>query len=176
MVKHLKSWQESNVILGIEEFKILWREYRAVLEYNEPFPMLENISPYSWGRLESTLGAVNYRDGYGGYRYTPGTVATAAYLCFVNKGHCLDNGNKRASLLSAIAYLTLNNMFIEVEWKGLYDLAKLIANSSRSIEEEIPIVAKIIDPYIVPYDESLKRSLIASAMVWYVRSMETGGW
>jgi len=172
MVKHLKNWQKNNVPLGIKEFKIIWKEFRDALEYNEPFPMLEGISSYSWQRLESTFGAINYRGFSGAYRFEPGSIAVAAYLCFVNRGHCLNNGNKRASLLSAIGYLKLNNLFLDMSWKKLYDLSKSIANSPFSVEEQIPIVARIIAEYIVPYDESKKSDLIESAIVWYIKSSE----
>lgn len=90
--------------------------------------------------LESALAAP--RSTFGG-GFLHGTVAemAAAYLFHVVKNHPFVDGNKRAGLAAAIAFLGLNDLWLEASEDALVDLVVGVAEG-RVDKAEVAVFVK----------------------------------
>lgn len=169
MAKPLIDWPQTDRPLGLEEFKALYDEFREMFGFEDPYPPFEKLLKESVQKLDAALAAVNFIDSNGNSRYRPGPEKVSAYLYFVNKSHFLFNGNKRASLVAAFAYLRINGKWINTNWEDIYEIAKNIASQAGSKDREkvIKINAKFIQKKLSDFDS--KKTLLLSNTVeeWF---------
>lgn len=115
-----------SVFLTVEDVRNVCYEYaRSRLAYSEPIPSFETRYP---DRLEGALGAP--QRSFDGDYLCPSLPEQAAVLFYeLIKQHPFLNGNKRIACVSLMTFLLLNKKWVRVDWKELYDVAKIVAAS-----------------------------------------------
>lgn len=101
---------------------------KAHLEYDEPIPSFD--SRYE-GKLETALATPQKTVGG---KLAHGSLVEQAAVLFYNmvKLHPFLNGNKRIAVTTLMTFLYLNEFWIEVDWKELYDAAIITASSETT--------------------------------------------
>lgn len=122
------------VFLTAEDVKNICFEYaKAHLAYDEPLPDFET----RFGdKLESALFAP--QKSIGGTLMHPGVPQQAAVLFYeMIKLHPFMNGNKRMGCVALTTFLAMNDHWLEVTWKELYDVAVTVASSQTAHREGV---------------------------------------
>ena len=97
------------------------------------------------GRLEAAVAAPQAGSGEVYYHADIWEMA-AAYLSYIVQGHPFIDGNKRAGLMSANAFLRMNDLTVVVEGDTYSDLVLAVASGSSGKAE----VAEFLRQGIVP--------------------------
>ena len=100
------------------------------------------------GLLESAIAAPRATFGGGLLHATPSEMA-AAYLFHLVRNHPFVDGNKRAGLAAAIAFLGLNDLWLEAEPEGLVALVVGVAEGRIGKAE----VAVFVQKHAVALDD-----------------------
>ncbi len=90
--------------------------------------------------LESALAAPRATFG-GGYLHTTLPEMAAAYLFHIVRNHPFVDGNKRAGLAAAIAFLGLNDLWLEADAGAVADLVVAVADG-RMGKPEVAVFVK----------------------------------
>jgi len=98
------------------------------LTFDEPIPDFETRFP---GKLEAIL-EIPQQGTRDGLLYPTLTEQAAVLFYSLVKGHPFLNGNKRLAVVSLLTFLSLNNHWLETDWKTLYGLTMFVANSAPS--------------------------------------------
>lgn len=118
--------------LTLNDVKIICFEYaKSHLAYSEPLPSFETLYE---GVLETALQAPQ-QFLYGEMMHK--TLAQQAAVLFYEmcKLHPFVNGNKRMACVSLFVFLSLNEKWLPITWRELYDLALLVASSPTENRE-----------------------------------------
>ncbi len=118
--------------LTIEEIQYSAHELaRKYLEWGEPIPEFSTRYPRA---LEQCVLAPFQT--YKGDLYK-GLISKAAILFYLMiKNHPFQNGNKRVAVMSLLIFLGKNDKWLSVSSQELYNLAKWVASSPASVNEE----------------------------------------
>lgn len=103
------------------------------LGFKEPIPPFENRYP---NRLESCLNQP-FAEFRGHEPYSGVEAKALALFYFCIKNHPFENGNKRFAVAILLVFLFLNDMWIEIDPVRLYEIAKLVAQSTEGPTEVI---------------------------------------
>lgn len=116
------------------------------MSWDEPIPDFKTRFPH---KLESCL--VTPFQKFGNkllYRGLAGKAAILFYLLV--KNHPFQNGNKRIAMASLFIFLYLNDAWLKVDNKGLYNVAVWVAESPASAKDEVVIfLEKFIKKHLV---------------------------
>lgn len=126
--------------LTIEDIKNICYEYaRAHLKHDEPIPSFDTRYP---DKLETALFSAQKE--FDGKLVYPNIEQQAAILFYsLNKLHPFKNGNKRIASVSLFSFLLLNEKWLKVDWKELYDVAMIVAKSDP--ENRDGIIKLLVD-------------------------------
>lgn len=118
--------------LTIEEIQYSAHELaRKHLDWGEPIPEFSTRYPRA---LEQCIFAPFQT--FKGDLYK-GLVSKAAILFYLLiKNHPFQNGNKRVAVMSLLVFLGKNGKWLSVSPQELYNLAKWVASSPASVNEE----------------------------------------
>lgn len=118
--------------LTIEEIQYSAHELaRKYLDWGEPIPEFSTRYPRA---LEQCVLAPFQT--YKGDLYK-GLISKAAILFYLMiKNHPFQNGNKRVAVMSLLIFLGKNEKWLSVSPQELYNLAKWVASSPASVNEE----------------------------------------
>ena len=86
------------------------------------------------GRLEAAVAAPQAGSGEV-YYHTDIWEMAAAYLFYIVQGHPFIDGNKRAGLMSASAFLRMNDLTVVVDEDAYADLVLAVASGSSGKAE-----------------------------------------
>lgn len=112
--------------LTLDDVKIICFEYaKSHLAYSEPLPSFE--TRYE-GVLETALHAPQ-QSAYGEMMHKTLPEQAAVLFYEMCKLHPFVNGNKRMACVSLFVFLALNEKWLPISWRELYDLALLVASS-----------------------------------------------
>ncbi len=101
---------------------------RELMDFDEPLPAFETRFP---GKLESCLEQPFQT--FDGKDLYPGIVDKAATLFYlITKNHPFENGNKRMAIMTVLVFLFINNYWMEIDPKDLYELALIVAKSKAT--------------------------------------------
>lgn len=119
------------------------------LAYLEPIPSFESRFP---GKLESALGAPQRT--YDGKLLYPMLPRQAAVLFYeMVKLHPFQNGNKRIATVALMVFLSLNEQWLQADWKELYDIAIIVASSKvENRDGVLGLLEEFIKNKIVPVE------------------------
>lgn len=106
---------------------------KRIMNYDEPMPDFYTRYP---GKLESCL-TQPFQTFSGRYLYYRLTHRAAVLFYLVTKNHPFANGNKRMAVTLTLAFLFINNKWINVPPKALYDVACKVAESSPSEQDDV---------------------------------------
>ena len=141
-------------ILGLKDVECITFELaQKLLSFDEPIP---DFSTRYHDRLESCVAMPFMR--YGSKDLYPSLTKKASVLFYLmNKNHPFQNGNKRIAVTTLLTFLYLNDKWLTVSTKSLYDFTVLIAASPAELKDSFVIVIEqYINKYIVDLPESLK--------------------
>lgn len=103
------------------------------LTFDEPIPDFKTRFP---GKLEAILEIP--QQGTKDERLYPSLPEQAAVLFYsLVKEHPFLNGNKRLAVVSLLTFLSLNEHWLETDWKTLYGLTIFVANSDPSDRDKV---------------------------------------
>lgn len=125
---------------------ISFRLARAIMSFNEPIPDFATRFP---NILESCL-AVPFQqfDKKSLYQGFNSKAAILFYLMI--KNHPFQNGNKRVAMTTLFVFLYINNKWLNVDTKELYNFAMWVATSpARSKDDTVRATEKFIQAKIV---------------------------
>jgi death-on-curing protein len=97
------------------------------------------------GLLESALAAAGATFG-GGFLHATLPEMAAAYLFHVVKNHPFVDGNKRAGLAAAIAFLGLNDLWLEADSDAIVDLVVAVAEGRADKADVAVFVREHVEP------------------------------
>jgi len=120
-------------LLSIEDIEHLAHSLAVeLMEWNEPIPPFKTRYPE---KLESCLNTVS--QSFDGKPFYPSLEDKAAALFYLLvKNHPFQNGNKRIAVTSLLVFLQLNDKWLTVDAKRLYNFAKWVAESDPSLNTE----------------------------------------
>lgn len=130
MEQHSNSSQLHNFTwLYIEDFEYLcFNTAKTFLTFNEPIPDYDTRDN---SLLDSALALP--RQTFGNELLYSTLEKQAAILFYaLIKNHPFKNGNKRIAVMSLLAFLTINNMWLRMDPTALYNLACRTAESDAS--------------------------------------------
>lgn len=138
--------------MAIEQIKIADIEYVAhrlakeMMAYNEPIPEFGTRYP---NILEQCVVApFQTFDDKQLYKGLNGKAAILFYLMI--KNHPFQNGNKRVAMATLFYFLFLNEKWIKVDDKELYNFARWVAESNAKLKDEtIAAIEKFLKTYLV---------------------------
>jgi len=119
---------------------------QGIMSFNEPIPEFSTRFPYV---LESCISAPFQT--FGNKSLYPDLIAKAAVLFYLMiKNHPFQNGNKRIAMTTLFVFLHMNNKWIEVDTKELYNFTMWIAESNARLKSEtIKAIEKFLKLYVV---------------------------
>jgi death-on-curing family protein len=125
---------------------ISFRLAKETMSFNEPIPDFSTRFP---NILESCL-AVPFQKFSSRTLYR-GLVEKAANLFYLMiKNHPFQNGNKRIAMTTLFVFLHLNNKWLKVDTKELYNFAMWVAESPAKLKNEtVKAAEKFIKTYLV---------------------------
>jgi len=103
------------------------------LTFDEPIPSFETRFP---NKLEAILEIPQQGTKEGRLYPTLPEQATVLFYSLV-KEHPFLNGNKRLAVVSLLTFLSLNDHWLEADWKTLYGLTIFVANSDPSDRDKV---------------------------------------
>jgi len=118
--------------LTIEEIQFSAHELaRKYLDWGEPIPEFSTRYPHA---LEQCVVAPFQT--FKGDLYK-GIISKAAILFYLMiKNHPFQNGNKRVAVMSLMIFLGKNGKWLSISPQELYNLAKWVASSPASVNEQ----------------------------------------
>lgn len=131
--------------LTIQDAEYVAYRLAVQLNYDEPMDAFSTRYPH---RLESCLAQPFAT--YDGVEFYP-TLEEKAILLFymVIKDHPFVNGNKRMAVMLMVVFIYTNNKALTASPNELYDLALLVAKSTRGLEDELSVLIKTLSQFIV---------------------------
>lgn len=122
---------------------------KNTLEWDEPIPSFESRFP---NILESCV-ITPFQKFNKKYLYS-GLIGKGAILFYLLiKNHPFQNGNKRIALTTLLIFLYINDKWLKVDTKELYNFSVWIAQSSPKLKEEVvKAIEKFIKMYLVNFD------------------------
>lgn len=120
------------VFLTVDDVNNICFEYaKAHLAFDEPLPDFD--TRYA-DQLETALFAP--QKSFGGKMVFPDMSSQAAVLFYeMIMLHPFMNGNKRMACISMTTFLSMSDLWLEITWKELYDIAITVANSHTANRE-----------------------------------------
>lgn len=140
MGKPLRSLQTSDSKwLTPEDFEFLCFDLaRELMSYGEPIP---DYSTRDNSLLESALGAP--RQTYDNKLLYPTLQKQVAILFYsLIKNHPFRNGNKRIAVMALLAFLSLNNRWVNIDPLDLYNLACFVSESKAVDKDQVLILTE----------------------------------
>lgn len=137
------------VFLSTEDFEYLcFNSAREFLSFKEPIP---DYSTRDNPLLESALGSP--KQTFGGEFLYPTIVDQSAILFYsIIKNHPFKNGNKRIAVMTMLVFLSLNNKWINIPQKLLYEIAVIIsASKSKDNDDVLLKIKNIIKKFLIPF-------------------------
>ncbi|MBI5699879.1 type II toxin-antitoxin system death-on-curing family toxin [Candidatus Saganbacteria bacterium] len=105
---------------------------REILSFNEPIPEFSTRFP---NVLESCLGMPFQT--FGRKSLYRGLLAKASILFYLMiKNHPFQNGNKRIAMTTLFVFLYLNNKWLKVDTKELYNFTIWVTSSPAKLKDE----------------------------------------
>ncbi len=122
---------------------------KDTLEWDEPIPPFESRFPNT---LESCVTTPFQR--FNKKSLYLGLIGKGAILFYLLiKNHPFQNGNKRIAVTSLLVFLYINNKWLKVDSKELYNFSVWIAQSPPKLKSEvIKAIEKFIKTYLVDFD------------------------
>ncbi|MGI5827188.1 MAG: type II toxin-antitoxin system death-on-curing family toxin [Patescibacteria group bacterium] len=119
------------------------------LEWDEPIPKFETRYP---NILESCI-ATPFQKFERKNLYT-GLIGKGAILFYLLiKNHPFQNSNKRIAVTSLLVFLYINDKWLKVDSKELYNFSVWIAQSPPKLKQEvIKAIEKFIKTYLVDFE------------------------
>ena len=99
------------------------------------------------GHLEAAVGAPQSGAGEVYYHEDVWEMA-AAYLFYIVQGHPFVDGNKRAGLMTANAFLRMNGLDVVVEEDAYADLVRAVASGSKGKAEVAAFLRRSTAPVL----------------------------
>jgi death-on-curing family protein len=123
-----------------------FRLAKETLDFNEPIPEFASRFP---NILESCLAVPFQR--FAKKSLYQGLVAKSAILFYLMiKNHPFQNGNKRIAMTTLLTFLHMNNRWLKVDAKELYNFAVWVASSPAKLKDETVLaIEKFINAYRV---------------------------
>ena len=120
--------------LSEDDIKNICHAYAQThLAYDEPIPSFETRFP---NILKAVLASP--QKIIQGERVYPTLPQQAAVLFYeLIKQHPFLNGNKRIACVSLMVFLSLNNKWLHMNWKELYDIAVTVASARTENREGV---------------------------------------
>ncbi|MBI2410399.1 MAG: type II toxin-antitoxin system death-on-curing family toxin [Candidatus Kerfeldbacteria bacterium] len=104
---------------------ICYQYAKTHLTHDEPLPSFDTRYP---DKLDAVLAAPQ-RELSGKFVYPTIEIQAAVLFYEIVKQHPFLNGNKRMACVSLMVFLSLNDMWLKVSWRELYDVAVTVASS-----------------------------------------------
>lgn len=123
-----KRWLEA------EDFQYLCFDLaRELMSYGEPIP---DYSTRDENLLSAALGAP--RQTFGGAMLYPDLPEQASILLYtLIKNHPFRNGNKRIAVMTLLAFLSINDRWIDIDPIKLYEIATEVSKSKPADREKV---------------------------------------
>lgn len=122
---------------------------KKTMKWNEPIPEFDSRYP---NVLESCLATPFQR--FQNKTFYKGLVQKSAVLFYLLiKNHPFQNGNKRLAVTALLVFLFLNNKWLQVDTKELYNFSVWVAQSPPKLKNEVVgSIERFITLNIVPFD------------------------
>lgn len=145
------SQQSSHKWLTIDGFEYLcFNLARQIMSYDEPIP---DYSTRDQSLLESALGSPQQTFDK---KLLYSTLSKQAAILFYSliKNHPFKNGNKRIAVISLLAFLSINNKWLNIEPVDLYRLARDTADTKPEQRENTLIkIEETIEQNTIKIDD-----------------------
>lgn len=106
---------------------------RELMTWDEPIPDFQSRYPY---KLEACLAAP--KQTFDRKQLYPTLYRKAAILFYlIIKDHPFQNGNKRIAVMTLLYFLFKNGKWLEIDNQQLYNLAKWVAASDRTVRPHV---------------------------------------
>ena len=129
-------------VITIETMEYLaYRLAKKTMEWNEPIPDFSTRYPNVLeGCLRTPFQTYDKKDLY------KGLIKKSSILFYILvKDHPFQNGNKRITVTTLLLFLYLNNKWLKVDTKELYNFAVWIAQSPPGLKSSI---SKTVEEFI----------------------------
>ena len=125
---------------------VAYRLAKEIMEWDEPIPDFGTRFP---GKLESCIYAPFQTFGRKHlYKGVEGKAAILFYLMI--KNHPFQNGNKRIAVTTLLYFLYINNRWLRVDNKILYEFAKKVASSDAKLKDSMTdAIEKFIENAVI---------------------------
>lgn len=122
---------------------------QKTMKWNEPIPEFDSRYP---NVLESCLATPFQR--FQNKTFYKGLVQKGAVLFYLLiKNHPFQNGNKRIAVTALLVFLFLNNKWLQVDTKELYNFSVWVAQSPPKLKNEVvKSIERFITLNIIPFD------------------------
>lgn len=121
---------------------------RKIMSWDEPIPEFETRYKNS---LESCI-ITPFQKFNGKFLYSSFVDKSAILFYLMIKNHPFKNGNKRMALMTLLTFLFLNNKWLKVDIKVLYNLTVWTASSPSDAKEElIGYIKKFIKKNLIAF-------------------------
>ena len=132
--------------ITIKEVEYLaFRLAREMLVFDEPIPDFTSRFPHI---LESCL-LTPFQKFYGKSAYSSLAAKAGILLYLMIKNHPFQNGNKRIAMTTLLVFLYLNNKWLQVDTKKLYNFAVWVAASPAELKDQVVAgMEKFINSYL----------------------------
>ncbi|MDD4411840.1 MAG: type II toxin-antitoxin system death-on-curing family toxin [Bacilli bacterium] len=136
--------------LTIEEIKYLAHRLAVdTMNWDEPIPKFETRYP---NILESCI-ATPFQKFERKNLYTGISGKGAILFYLLIKNHPFQNGNKRIAVTSLLVFLYINDKWLKVDSKELYNFSVWIAQSPPKLKQEvIKAIERFIKTYLVDFE------------------------
>lgn len=124
---------------------------KDTLDWDEPIPPFESRFP----NILESCAAIPFQKFNKKSLYS-GLIRKGAILFYLLiKNHPFQNGNKRIAVTSLLVFLYLNNKWLEVDSKELYNFSVWIAQSPPKLKQEvIKAIEKFIKTYLIDFEST----------------------
>ncbi len=135
----------TQVTLADVEF-VAFELAREKLSFQEPIPDFSSRLP---DRLESCL-ITPFMEFGGKSPYRSFEEKASVLLYLMIKNHPFQNGNKRIAMTTLMAFLFLNEKWLEADIQELYNFTVWVAGSPADLKDEVvSAIRKFLDLHIV---------------------------
>lgn len=135
-----------NIITLAEVEYLAFRLAKETMAFDEPIPGFSTRVP---NILESCL--LTPFQSFAKKDLYPGFIAKAAILFYLMiKNYPFQNGNKRIAMTTLFTFLYINNKWLKVDHRELYNFAIWVAQSPPKFKNEtVNAIRKFIKSYVI---------------------------
>ena len=127
---------------------------KGMMDWDEPIPAFETRFP---GKLESCLKTPFATFGASDLYPTLSDKSAMLFYLMI-KNHPFQNGNKRIAVTALITFLIINDKWLKISNKDLYDIALRVAKSGPQTKSlVVPVIKEIIESHLTELPQELNK-------------------